>query len=144
MKSARSASAPSLLEVTERWPAFTAAYTDLGITYARAGDLDRAEASLVKALESYPHAAAYSELALVQRRKGQFAKARANYEAALAQTADFTQAHKNLGILCDLYLGDTACALKHYEAYTGAAPDDADVAKWLADLRNRVSQRGTP
>ena len=55
-----------------------------------AGDLDRAEASLHKALELNPrHPAAHNELGLVQRRKGEFAKARASYEAALAQFADF-------------------------------------------------------
>src|SRR6185369_11580465 len=52
---------------------------DQGIAYQRTGDLDRAEASLHKALESNPqHPAAYNELGLVQRRKGEFAKARAS------------------------------------------------------------------
>ncbi len=129
-----------LLKVTEQAPALTTTHIDLGIAYARAGDLDRAEASLQKGLESnskYP--AAYNELGLVQRRKKEFAKARASYEAALAQSADFHYAHRNLAILCDLYLGDYACALEHYEAYSRLVPDDAEVAKWIADLRKRAS-----
>jgi Flp pilus assembly protein TadD len=131
-----------LVKVTERAPDMTAAHINLGIAYARTGDLDHAEASLSRALELNPkHPDAYNELGLVQRRKGEFAKARASYEAALAQYADFHFAHRNLAILCDLYLADTACALEHYEAYSRMVPDDTEVVKWIADLRNRKSRQ---
>lgn len=146
MQESRDAAAiPLLVGVTGRVPSLTPAHIDLGVAYARTGDLDRAEASLLAALKLDPrHPAALNELGMVQRRKGQLAKARESYEAALDRYPDFHYAHRNLAILCDLFLADNACALEHYEAYHRLAPADTEVVKWIADLRNRGGRKEKP
>jgi Flp pilus assembly protein TadD len=131
----------SLLKVTESAPNVTAAQIDLGIGYARSGDLDKAEESLKRALQLNPrHLIAYNELGMVYRRKGKFNEARASYEKALELFPTFHFAQRNLAILCDVYLADLDCALKYYEAYHQTAPGDGETAKWLADLNARVKR----
>jgi Flp pilus assembly protein TadD len=130
-----------LLEVTEAAPQVTTAHIDLGIAYGRVNDLERAEASIKRALELNPrHPVAHNELGILYRRSGRFGKARKSYEKALAAYPDFHFARRNLAILCDVYLSDMECALEHYELYTQAVPDDGAAAMWKADLRNRVGR----
>ena len=127
--------------VTEAAPTAIVPQIDLGIAYGRTGDLDRAEASLQRALQLDPdHPIANNELGMVYRKKGRFADARARYEKALARYPSFHYAHRNLAILCDLYLQDVNCALQHYEAYRVAVPDDQEAVKWIADLHNRAGR----
>jgi len=128
-----------LLKVTQKAPNATAAYVDLGIAYGKSGDLDKAVASLKHAVELNPRQlVAYNELGIVYRRKGEFAAARESYERALGVFPGFHYARLNLAILCDLYLGDLACARDNYAAYQQLVPDDKQVAKWLADVNARA------
>ncbi len=131
----------ALEEASAAAPNVTAIHIDLGIAYARSGELNRAEESLKKALQlNSRHPIAYNELGMVQRRQGKFQEARASYEKALELFPTFHFAQRNLAILCDVYLADLGCALTYYEAYQRAAPADGETAKWLADLNARAKR----
>ena len=130
-----------LQDITARQPKLTAAHVDLGIAYARTSELDKAEASLRRALELQPkHPIAWNELGLVQRRQGKLSDARTSYEKSLAAAPGFHFARLNLAVLCDLYLGDAGCALDNYVLYQQAVPDDKQVAGWIANARARAGK----
>jgi Flp pilus assembly protein TadD len=129
-------------EVVMASPELTAAHINLAIAYQRVEDYDLAEASLLRALELNPrHPVAHNELGIVYRRTGRFGDARDSYEAALELQPNFHFARKNLAILCDLFLSDSDCALENYELYREADPENEKTEMWIADLRNRASQR---
>src|SRR5512146_108467 len=131
-----------LEKVIGRSPGVTAPYIDIAIAYQRTGKPSLAEEHLQTALKLFPgHPVACNEYGLLYRKTGRFAEARAIFEKAIERFPDYYPVHKNLGILCDLYLNDPACALEHYETYSKARPDDAQVPLWIADLRARQGRK---
>lgn len=84
--------------------------------------------------------------ALALRRQGDFAGALEAWNAALAQQPDDAQAHLNLGVLHDLYLGHPAEALARYERFQAlqAGGPDPQVAKWIAEVRRRAAPSARP
>jgi Flp pilus assembly protein TadD len=134
----------ALLEPLSTGPAVpTAVSINLGLAYARKGDLAKAETALTNALARSPrHPVAGNELALVLRRSGRFDEARRRLEAVLEAHPDFLPARKNLGIVCDLYLADRDCAVAQYERYHAAVPGDEKIGLWLAALQQRTPAEG--
>jgi tetratricopeptide (TPR) repeat protein len=128
-------------KVIERSPGVTAPYIDIAIAYQRIGKPERAEEHLRTALTLFPgHPVACNEYGLLHRKNGRFAEARAIYEKAIEGFPAYYPAHRNLGILCDLYLDDTACALRHYEIYEEARPEDQQVKLWIVNVRARLGR----
>ncbi len=114
---------------------------NLGLAYKKLDKLDLAEEHLKQALAlEADNPVASNELALLYRQKGRFAEARPIYENTLKKYPNFMMAHKNLGVLCDLYLRDYDCALTHYKIYSQSAPDDKSVKIWITDLQKRTGQ----
>ena len=128
-----------LSKVIERSPGVTAPYINIAVAYMRTNKLEPAEQHLKTALGLVPnHPVACNEYGLLLRKVGRFKEAREIYEKALASFPEYLPIHRNLGILCDLYLNDPECALKQFEIYSGEMPADAQVKIWIAELRIRL------
>ena len=128
-------------KVIERSPGVTAPYIDIAIAYQRVGKPELAEEHFKTALTLFPgHPVVCNEYGLLYRKTGRFAEARAIYEKAIASFPEYSPLHRNLGILCDLYLNDPSCAFEHFEIYSKARPEDAQVKLWIADVRARLGR----
>jgi tetratricopeptide (TPR) repeat protein len=126
-------------DVIAKHPDLGGAHANLGLMLRNAGKLDESVAALEQAVKAGPKQPVFhNQLGVSYRHKGQFQKARNAYEQAIALDDNYADAHLNLGVLLDLYLGDNTLALVHYERYLALSPaGDAAVGKWVADLRNR-------
>jgi len=122
-----------------QYPGYPGAYVNLAIILAERGDYLAAEASLGEALAIDPaHPVALNRLGMVRRAQGMFTEAEEAYQRAIEADPDYALAHYNLGVLNDLYLRRSATAVEHYERYQALAGEDAQVAKWIADLKRRI------
>ena len=123
-------------------PELAGPHADLAILHRRAGRIADAVTELEEAVKLSPGQPVYwNQLGASYRLNGQFPKAREAYERAIALDPGYAAAILNLGILCDLYLGDGKRALELYDRYLALSPQgDQTVTKWVADLKNRKPQ----
>jgi Flp pilus assembly protein TadD len=122
-------------------PELAGPHADLAIIHRRAGRIAESVAELEEAVKLSPDQPVYwNQLGASYRLDGKFPKAREAYERAIALDPGYAAAILNLGILCDLYLGDGKRALELYDRYLALSQGDQLVAKWVADLKNRKPQ----
>lgn len=132
---------PLLEQIVAQSPGVTAPYINLARAYRHARQFEPATAMLEMALELVPgHPVASNEYGLLLRQTGRFTEARDVYQATLRIYPEYLPVRRNLGILCELYLDDPACAVEQYTIYSQANPDDRDVALWIADLNLRMGR----
>jgi Flp pilus assembly protein TadD len=128
--------------LTQSYPDLPGPYANLGILYRNTNQLPEAEAALAKATERAPwDAQTWTEYGLTLRQAGKFAEARAAYQKAIAANPDHAPAHRNLGVLLDLYLDEPLTAQAEFETYKTLTGEDKPVTGWIAELksRNRVA-----
>jgi len=134
----------AFLALTRASPDLAGPYANLGVLYRNAGRTADAVAALQKAEKLNPGSPEIAnQLGVAYRMAGEFAKAKASYERSIALDAKYAPAVLNLGILYDLYLWDGARALELYDRYLQLVPGgDAQVQRWVADLKNRTAAKG--
>ncbi len=132
--------------LTKSNPELAGPYANLGVIHRQAGKTADAVAALEKAVQLNPQRAdLHNQLGITYRTAGDFAKAKVSYEQATSLDASYAPAVLNLGILYDLYLWDGARALELYDRYLQLTPGgDAQVQRWISDLRNRTTHKSTP
>jgi tetratricopeptide (TPR) repeat protein len=128
--------------LTQSYPDLPGPYANLGILHRNANQLAESEAALAKATERAPwDAQTWSEYGLTLRQAGKFTEARAAYEHAVKANPSYAPAHRNLGVLLDLFLDDPVTAQAELETYKTLTGEDKPVSGWLAELRARNKVR---
>ena len=127
-----------LKTVIEREQRLPAPFINIAIAYTKINEKKSAEENLISALKlDIGHPVANNELGLLYRKAGKFKAARISYENAIKDHPDYLPAKRNLGVLCDIYMHDYACAREQFENYLDLKPDDKEVGIWLADVKSR-------
>jgi tetratricopeptide (TPR) repeat protein len=130
--------------VTQSYPDLPGPYTNLGILYRNSNQLAEAEAAMAKATERAPwDAQTWTEYGVTLRQAGKFAEARKAYEKALEVNPSYAPAHRNLGVLLDLFIDDPVTAQAELETYKTLTGEDKPVTGWIAELRSR-NKAGAP
>lgn len=87
----------------------------------------------------------WNGLGVLNRQQGQFREAEQAYLKAIELDPGYALAYYNLAVLYDIYIQRPEQALANYQQYLSLTADEgnAEVERWIADLRRRVSTMPT-
>lgn len=143
MAAADPATARAELEwLVEYRPGLSGPYLNLALLHQAEANDPEAELYFQAAIEvNASNLAAYNQYGIFLRQQGRFEEAEAVYLAALTVWDGHAASHRNLGVLYDLYRGDSDKALFHYRRYQALTDgEDRAVAGWIVDLERRYGQ----
>lgn len=128
------------LQITKDQPELPGPWANLAQIERQRGDIEAAGSILRRAVDANPdNCQALTSLGLMSREVGDFASAEGYYLDCLQRDADFADAHYNLGILYEIYLGRLPEALASYRTYQALTEKpDRRVAGWVMDLERRI------
>lgn len=115
-------------------------WVNLGIVLRHQNQLIKAEAAFEQAIAVNPlNNDAYIQYAVLLREQGRFDEAEALYLQALKVWPHSPKAHRNLGILYDLYMGQWPKAMEHYQMALKVSEEPSrELEGWIIDLRRRM------
>lgn len=129
-------------KLAQDYPQYSGPHNNLGIIYYHADKIDQAKAEFNKALELNPRSVvSLNHLGIISRTEGEFKEAHQYYERALQIDPEYPNAHLNMGILLELYMGKLPEALEHYKKYQElTTEEDKKVKGWIVDLERRIKK----
>lgn len=127
--------------ITARRPDLVGAQVNLAAAYARTGRPAQAWTRLTEAARHAPYdPAVLTEMGVVKRMQGEFEAALEYYQRAISADETYAPAHRNIGILLDLYLQRPQDALRHYRRYRDLSEANREmVDSWITDLERRLT-----
>ena len=128
-------------KLSQRYPELAGPWVNLGYIHLHSGEIDAAEYHFAEALKANPqNCHALNQLGVIARRAGRFADAEKHYAACIDANPNYANAHLNLAILYELYMGRLGEALAAYNEYQLVLPEpDKKVGGWMMDLERRVA-----
>lgn len=130
-----------LLDLQQKHPELSGPLVNLAIVHWHQEKPAEAENYFKQALALNPlNNDAYIQYGMFLREDGRFADAEATYLKALEVWPHNAAAHRNLGILYDLYMGKFDAAMKHYEMVLKLSSEpNKEVEGWIIDLKRRLA-----
>jgi len=115
-------------------------WVNLGIIHKHAGNTKQAESDFRQAIDiNSLNFDAYNHLAILKREQSMFLEAEKIFQNSIAKWSDNSEAHCNLGILYDLYIGDFKKALYHYKKCEDLNNQpNKQLRGWIVDLERRI------
>jgi len=136
---------PSAIERFEKlaseYPKLSGPALNLALIYQQQAQPNMAEPWFQRAITANPaNQLAYNQYAIFLRHQGRFDAAKQQYLLALAVSENDANTHRNLAVLYDLYLGEPALALQHFQRSRELQSSDVpELAIWLADVEHQLT-----
>jgi tetratricopeptide (TPR) repeat protein len=123
----------------EKYPTLSGSAYNLAVMAKKKGNLKVAKEYLNTAIgRNGNNLNARSLRAQICREEGNFPDAEKEYLEIIKLWGGYLTAYKNLGILYDLYMGDSVKALPYYKKYQSLiAQPDKQVNGWIIDIERR-------